>query len=309
MIIVFYYHSKAPIDFWRTQDWTKWNSLLHKLITLVVLWNYQKSITAELIICGYPLMNEILVCCIIWFQMRKFWLQLSLLLFSCILLWDFAVSLIWLDLLVFWYFLSVLFSFGNYILWFGWESELWTYHFMKLHKSWNIRLLCFGLVFCWVSGYDINSIRYKSSLCLLWFIYFYSSVGIFNKMLCSVCALTLFNFFSFCNGTAGARFTWSWTCSCSQFSDKEVQWWIFLSFRRCSVCCFFHCWILQCIGFYLSLSNPILYRWLFFHSRWLCVYNLQGLLYFFYCSYSKSIYHFVCGQNVLHSARFIFYCF
>ena len=215
----------------------------------------------------------------------------------------------WFDLLVFWYFLSVLFSFGNYILWFGWESELWTYHFMKLHKSWNIRLLCFGLVFCWVSGYDINSIRYKSSLCLLWFIYFYSSVGIFNKMLCSVCALTLFNFFSFCNGTAGARFTWSWTCSCSQFSDKEVQWWIFLSFRRCSVCCFFHCWILQCIGFYLSLSNPILYRWLFFHSRWLCVYNLQGLLYFFYCSYSKSIYHFVCGQNVLHSARFIFYCF
>lgn len=113
----------------------------------------------------------------------------------CKLLWDFAVNLIWLDFLVFWYFLSVLYSFGNYILWFGWESELWTYHSMKLHKTWNIRLLCFGLVFCWVSGYDINSIHYKSNSCLLWFISFYSSVGIFNKMLCSVYALTLFNFF------------------------------------------------------------------------------------------------------------------
>lgn len=58
-----------------------------------------------------------------------------------------------------------------------------------------MNLLCFGLVFCWVSGYDINSIRYKSSSCLLWFISFYSSVGIVNNMLCSVCALILFNFF------------------------------------------------------------------------------------------------------------------
>lgn len=35
---------------------------------------------------------------------------------------------------------------------------------------------------------------------------------------------------------AGTRVTWPWTCSCSQLPDKEVQWWTFLDFRRCSVC-------------------------------------------------------------------------
>lgn len=66
--------------------------------------------------------------------------------------------------------------------------------------------------------------------------------------------------FPFFTVTARKGVTWPWTCSCSLISNKEVQWCILLSYRRCSVCSFS---IIVFLYHKLSIS-PILFILFFF---------------------------------------------
>lgn len=92
-------------------------------------------------------------------------------------------------------------------------------------------------------------------------------------------------------GTAGKRVSGSWACSYSQLSNNEVQWWVFCSCRRCSVCSYLPCsifiimfilFVLNFISFKVSLSLFLLrfkFSWIysFFFLLALC-FSYQGLL-------------------------------